>query len=107
MALSYLVITTIAALITIPASRYAGPFGFLRDSDLVHTFNHSFDNQTSGTFFIIALIGADWRCERRAHLSQPARQGDPHRGGSGGLEPRRFLHAVTRQEQQCAWAACA
>jgi NarL family two-component system sensor histidine kinase LiaS len=56
MALSYLVVTIIATLITIPASRYEGPFGFLRDSGLVRLFNHSFDNQTNGTFLIVAVI---------------------------------------------------
>ena len=55
MALSYLVVTIIATLITIPASRYEGPFGFLRDSGLVRLFNHSFDNQTNGTFLIVAV----------------------------------------------------
>jgi signal transduction histidine kinase len=60
MALSYLAVSIVATLIAIPASRYEGPFGFLRDSDLVHTFNHFFDNQTNGTILIvmvIALIG--------------------------------------------------
>ncbi|HEY7021839.1 MAG TPA: sensor histidine kinase [Ktedonobacterales bacterium] len=56
MALSYLAVSVVATLIAIPASRYEGPFDFLRDSDLVHTFNRFFDNQTNGTFLIIAVI---------------------------------------------------
>jgi signal transduction histidine kinase len=56
MALSYLAVSVAATLIAIPASRYEGPFDFLRDSDLVHTFNRFFDNQTNGTFLIIAVI---------------------------------------------------
>jgi NarL family two-component system sensor histidine kinase LiaS len=56
MALSYLAVSVVATLIAIPASRYEGPFGFLRDSDLVHLFNHSFDNQTNGTLLIVAVI---------------------------------------------------
>jgi two-component system, NarL family, sensor histidine kinase LiaS len=56
MALSYLVVSTIATVIAISASRYEGPFGFLRDSDLAHTFNRFFDNQTNGTFVIVAVI---------------------------------------------------
>jgi NarL family two-component system sensor histidine kinase LiaS len=56
MALSYLVVSTIATVIAISASRYEGPFGFLRDSDLVHTFNRFFDNQTNGTFVIVVVI---------------------------------------------------
>src|SRR6478736_6878090 len=56
MALSYLAVSVVATLIAIPASRYEGPFGFLRDSDLVRTFNHYFDNQTNGTFLIVMMI---------------------------------------------------
>jgi signal transduction histidine kinase len=56
MALSYLAVSVVATLIAIPASRYEGPFAFLRDSDLVHTFNHTFDNTTNGTFLILAVI---------------------------------------------------
>ena len=56
MALSYLAVSVVATLIAIPASRYEGPFDFLRDSDLVHTFNRFFDNETNGTFLIIAVI---------------------------------------------------
>src|SRR5205085_8480367 len=56
MALSYLAVSVVATLIAIRASRYEWPFAFLRDSDLVHTFNHSFDNQTNGTFVIITVI---------------------------------------------------
>jgi signal transduction histidine kinase len=56
MALSYLAVSVVATLIAIPASRYEGPFGFLRDSDLVRTFNHYFDNQTNGTFLIVLMI---------------------------------------------------
>ena len=56
MALSYLAVSVVATLIAIPASRYEGPFGFLRDSDLVRTFNHNFDNQTNGTFLIVMMI---------------------------------------------------
>jgi two-component system, NarL family, sensor histidine kinase LiaS len=56
MALSYLVVSAIATLIAIPASRYEGPFDFLRDSDLVRAFNHNFDNTTNGTFLIVGVI---------------------------------------------------
>jgi signal transduction histidine kinase len=56
MALSYLAVSVVATLIAIRASRYEWPFDFLRDSDLVSTFNHSFDNQTNGTFLILAVI---------------------------------------------------
>jgi signal transduction histidine kinase len=56
MALSYLAVSVVATLIAIPASRYEGPFDFLRDSDLVHAFNHTFDNQTNGTILIISVI---------------------------------------------------
>jgi NarL family two-component system sensor histidine kinase LiaS len=56
MALSYLAVSVVATLIAIPASRYEGPFDFLRDSDLVHTFNRFFDNQTNGTILLIAVI---------------------------------------------------
>jgi NarL family two-component system sensor histidine kinase LiaS len=56
MALSYLAVSVVATLIAIPASRYEGPFDFLRDSGLVRTFNHNFDNQTNGTILIVAVI---------------------------------------------------
>jgi signal transduction histidine kinase len=56
MALSYLAVSVVATLITIRASRYEWPFDFLRDSDLVSTFNHWFDNQTNGTILIITVI---------------------------------------------------
>jgi signal transduction histidine kinase len=56
MAISYLAVSVVATLIAIPASRYEGPFDSLRDSDLVHTFNRFFDNQTNGTILIIAVI---------------------------------------------------
>src|SRR5262245_58129856 len=56
MALSYLVVSAVATLIAIPASRYEGPFDFLRDSDLVRVFNHNFDNTTNGTLLIIGVI---------------------------------------------------
>jgi NarL family two-component system sensor histidine kinase LiaS len=56
MALSYLAVSVVATLIAIRAGRYEWPFDFLRDSDLVHTFNRFFDNQTNGTFLIIVVI---------------------------------------------------
>lgn len=56
MALSYLAVSVVATLIAIRASRYEWPFDFLRDSDLVHMFNHSFDNQTNGAILIIGMI---------------------------------------------------
>jgi signal transduction histidine kinase len=56
MALSYLAVSAVATLIAIPASRYEGPFDFLRDSDFVRVFNHNFDNTTNGTFLILAVI---------------------------------------------------
>jgi signal transduction histidine kinase len=56
MALSYLAVSIVTTLIAISASRYEGPFGFLRESDLVHTFNRFFDNQTNGTILIVSVI---------------------------------------------------
>ncbi len=104
MALSYLAVSVVATLIAIPASRYEGPFDFLRDSDLVHTFNRFFDNQTNGTFLIIAVIaliglvtGALISANLRGRIVRIA-------AAARDVEPGRFLVASARPEQRRAWA---
>jgi signal transduction histidine kinase len=60
LALSYLVVSLTVALIAIYASRYEGPFGFLRHSSLVDFFNRLYDNTTNGQILLvvgICLIG--------------------------------------------------
>ncbi|HEV2461492.1 MAG TPA: sensor histidine kinase [Ktedonobacterales bacterium] len=60
LALSYLVVSFMVALIAIYASRYEGPFGFLRHSALVDFFNRLYDNTTNGQILLvmgICLIG--------------------------------------------------
>jgi NarL family two-component system sensor histidine kinase LiaS len=56
MALAYLAVSVVAVVISVAASRYEGPFGFLRHSDFVRFFNRLFDNQTNGTLLIITVI---------------------------------------------------
>jgi signal transduction histidine kinase len=56
MAASYVAVSVVVTVITYFASRYEGPFTFLRDSDWVHFFNRLFDNQTNSTLLLITAI---------------------------------------------------
>jgi signal transduction histidine kinase len=56
LALSYLVVSLTVALTAIYASRYEGPFGFLRHSPLVDVFNRLYDNTTNGQILLVVGI---------------------------------------------------
>lgn len=56
LALSYLVVSLTVALIAIYASRYEGPFDFLRHSPLVEFFNRLYDNNTNGQILLVVVI---------------------------------------------------
>src|SRR5260370_38333546 len=56
MAASYVAVSVVVTVITYFASRYEGPFTFLRDSEWVHFFNHLFDNQTNSPLLLLTVI---------------------------------------------------
>jgi NarL family two-component system sensor histidine kinase LiaS len=56
MAVSYLAVSVVATLLTYFASRYEGPFGFLRDSAWVRFFSHIADNQTNSALLLVAVV---------------------------------------------------
>jgi signal transduction histidine kinase len=56
MTMSYLALSLVATSVAVRAARFEWPFGFLRRSAVVDTFNRWFDNQTNGTLLIIVVI---------------------------------------------------
>src|SRR5579872_7218552 len=56
LALSYFVVSLTISIIAIYASRFEGPFGFLRRSPLTAFFNRFFDNATNGQMVLVLVI---------------------------------------------------
>lgn len=56
LALSYFVVSLTISIIAIYASRYEGPFGFLRRSPLVDFFNRLYDNSTNSQILLVLSI---------------------------------------------------
>jgi NarL family two-component system sensor histidine kinase LiaS len=95
MAASYLVVSVVVTLITYFASRYEGPFGFLRDSSWVHFFNRFFDNQTNSMLLLITVVsgigvftGAVISANLRGRLRRIARAADAWSQGDFSIAVR-------------------
>jgi signal transduction histidine kinase len=56
LAISYFLVSFALSLTAVYASRFDGPFGFLRDSPLVDLFKRIFDNTTNGTLVLVLVI---------------------------------------------------